>query len=53
MLFKNLTSGLIWEVTDPDHIKRCTNDSNYEEVKDNKATGKARITKGKSDKVGE
>lgn len=33
MFFKNKTTGLIWEVTQPDHIKRCQNDDNYEEVK--------------------
>ncbi|MBD8006544.1 hypothetical protein [Bacillus norwichensis] len=33
MFFKNKTTGLVWEVTHPDHIKRCQNDNNYEEVK--------------------
>ncbi|MCI1590378.1 hypothetical protein [Heyndrickxia oleronia] len=33
MFFKNKSTGLVWEVEHPDHIKRCKNDSNYEEVK--------------------
>ncbi|MFS0776080.1 hypothetical protein ABC255_08750 [Neobacillus sp. 3P2-tot-E-2] len=33
MFFKNLQTGVEWEVTDPDHVKRCQNDKNYEEVK--------------------
>lgn len=33
MFFKNKSTGLVWEVVHPDHIKRCQNDDNYEEVK--------------------
>jgi hypothetical protein len=33
MFFKNKTTGLVHKVTHPDHIKRCQNDKNYEEVK--------------------
>ena len=36
MLFKNKETGLVWEVTHPDHIKRCEKDDNYEEVKPSK-----------------
>lgn len=36
MLFKNKNTGLTWEVTHPDHIKRCKKDDNYEEVKPDK-----------------
>ncbi|MBP1935098.1 hypothetical protein [Ammoniphilus resinae] len=32
MFFLNKDTGLIWEVVDADSIKRCQNDSNYEEV---------------------
>jgi hypothetical protein len=32
MFFKNKDTGLVWEVIDEDHIKRCKNDSSYEEV---------------------
>jgi hypothetical protein len=32
MYFKNLQTGVVWEVTDTDHVKRCQNDKNYEEV---------------------
>ncbi|WP_186320637.1 hypothetical protein [Fictibacillus phosphorivorans] len=38
MFFKNKETGLIWEVTDVDHIKRCNADSNYEEVPEPKKT---------------
>jgi hypothetical protein len=31
--FKNKLTGLVWDVVDADHIKRCTKDANYEEVK--------------------
>lgn len=34
MLFKNLTTGLIWSVTNKDRIKDLLSDSNYEEVKE-------------------
>lgn len=30
--FKNTETGLVWEVTGEDTVKRCENDSNYEEV---------------------
>lgn len=33
MFFKNKSTGLVWEVIHSDHIKRCQNDDNYEEVK--------------------
>ncbi|MEH6957223.1 hypothetical protein [Neobacillus drentensis] len=33
MFFKNLQTDLVWEVSDPTHIKRCQNDEDYEEVK--------------------
>ncbi|MDQ1003970.1 hypothetical protein QFZ28_004370 [Neobacillus niacini] len=33
MFFKNKETGLVWEVVDEDHIKRCQNDPSYEEVK--------------------
>jgi hypothetical protein len=36
MLFKNLKTGLVWEVEHPDHIERCKNDDDYEEVKPKK-----------------
>lgn len=36
MFFLNKSTGLIHEVTHEDHIKRCLNDSNYEEVKSEK-----------------
>lgn len=32
MFFRNKETGVTWEVTHPDHIKRCTNDASYEEV---------------------
>lgn len=33
MFFKNKLTGLIHEVIHLDHVKRCQNDDNYEEVK--------------------
>jgi hypothetical protein len=33
MFFKNKSTGLVWEVSHPDHIKRCLKDENYQEVK--------------------
>lgn len=36
MFFKNMETGLIHEVTNEDHINRCLNDLNYEEVKPKK-----------------
>ncbi|ARK30774.1 hypothetical protein [Halalkalibacter krulwichiae] len=45
MKFKNKLTGLVWEVVDPDHIKRCKKDANYEEVREVKSTSKAATTK--------
>mgnify|MGYP005759972495 CR=1 FL=1 len=41
MLFKNKLTGLVWDVVDPDHIKRCQNDDNYEVVEKPKETTKS------------
>ncbi|MDA2732938.1 hypothetical protein PDR34_24605 [Bacillus cereus] len=30
--FLNTNTGVTWEVTDADHVKRCKNDPIYEEV---------------------
>ncbi|WBL16372.1 hypothetical protein [Sutcliffiella sp. NC1] len=32
MLFKNKSTGIVWEVVHPDHIKRCQKDDKYELV---------------------
>lgn len=34
MLFKNLDTGLVWEVVNEDQIKRCKTSKKYEEVKE-------------------
>ncbi|WP_180960261.1 hypothetical protein [Neobacillus cucumis] len=52
MFFKNLDSGLVWEVVDPDHIKRLKNHNNYEEVKPNE-TKRSKKDKQSPEKVGE
>lgn len=51
MFFKNKSTGVVWEVVHPDHIKRCQNDNNYEEVKEEKP--KKDASKNSSKKVGE
>jgi hypothetical protein len=51
MFFKNKETGLIWEVTHGDHIKRCTKDPNYEEVSKPKEEKSSKIDKSlKEDK---
>jgi hypothetical protein len=51
MFFKNKETGLVWEVVHPDHIKRCKNDENYEEVKvEKKKVEKSKEVKTSEDK---
>ncbi|WP_198510385.1 hypothetical protein [Bacillus solitudinis] len=53
MKFKNKLTGLVWDVVDADHIKRCEKDKNYEEVKvekpkpTSKTTTTKRVSKAK------
>jgi hypothetical protein len=47
MFFKNKETGLIWEVTHVDHIKRCKADSNYEEVAEPKKSNKETVKEEK------
>lgn len=48
MFFKNKETGLVWEVVDEDHIKRCQNDPNYEEVEEQKQEATPKSTPKKS-----
>ncbi|MGA5663715.1 hypothetical protein ACPCZR_30400 [Bacillus bombysepticus] len=34
--FLNTQTGVKWEINDPDHVNRCKNDPDYEEVSESK-----------------
>lgn len=57
MHFKNLNTGVLFEIVDPVHIARCQKDKNYEEVKQEepKVEKKIQINKKSkpANKVGE
>lgn len=40
MKFKNKETGVVWDIVDETHIKRCENDSNYEKVVEKKKSEK-------------
>ncbi|WP_157967883.1 hypothetical protein [Paraliobacillus sp. X-1268] len=40
MLYKNIETGIVWEIKSDAHITRCEKDSNYEKVEVKKETPK-------------
>ncbi|WP_407268952.1 hypothetical protein [Radiobacillus sp. PE A8.2] len=40
MEFKNTETGVVWDITNDTHIKRCESDPNYEKVEEKKVTPK-------------